>query len=291
MGTLSTIGGFFDLWSPDVWLMVVVVGYLYARFVASSDGKREDREPASVKQVISFYAGLVLFYAAKGSPIDYIGHHYLFSFHMFQQSIVYLVVPVLIWVGTPVWLLRLMLLKNRVVKVIFTNLSRPLIAIFLFNMLFSIYHLPLVMDKVMVNDWFAFLFHLVLQVSAFLMWFPVLSPIPELNRLTELKKIAYMFGNGVLLTPACALIIFADSMLYEMYRGAIVPFPYLSPMDDQQLGGVLMKILQEIVYGIIIASIFSKWYKRERREEEEEFQKGYLPEEQLHTVQGNWNRA
>ena len=76
-----------------------------------------------------------------------------------------------------------------------------------------------------------------------MMWFPVFCPLPELNRLNDLKKMAYIFGNGVLLTPACALIIFADSIIYDMYANVTVPFAHLSPLDDQQLGGVIMKII------------------------------------------------
>lgn len=285
---MSQIGGFFELWNPVVLLMVVVVGFVYSRYVAKGNGSFADEKPISAIQKLSFYSGLVLFYIGQGSPINFIGHHYLFSIHMLQQTILYLVVPILIWLGTPASVLRLVM-KNRVIRGIFSFFTRPLIALFLFNMLFSIYHMPLIMDGLMKNDIWLLGYHTMLLFTAFMMWFPVFCPLPELNRLNDLKKMAYIFGNGILLTPACALIIFADSVIYDMYANVTVPFVHLSPMDDQQLGGVIMKIIQEIVYGATLAYIFFRWYRRERKEDEElELMETH---KNLNNQGGNWNRA
>jgi putative membrane protein len=181
-------------------------------------------------------------------------------------------------------------LRNVMIKGLLTFFTRPLIAIFLFNILFSVYHMPLIMDTLMSNSLYLMGYQLLLQVSAFLMWFPVFCPLKEMNSLSELKKIAYIFGNGVLLTPACALIIFANNVLYDMYRDVVLPFRYLSPIDDQQLGGVIMKIIQEIVYGTVLSYTFFNWYRRERKKDEEEYPQGYEDQEAV-TPSSNWNRA
>ena len=44
-------------------------------------------------------------------------------------------------------------------------------------------------------------------------------------------------------------------------------FSSMSILHDQQLGGVLMKIIQEIVYGVMLFYIFIAWYRKERDEE------------------------
>lgn len=285
---MSQIGGFFDLWNPVLLLVVVVVGYVYSRFVAKGNGNSADAEPVSDKQKLYFYTGLVLFYIGQGSPISYIGHHYLFSVHMLQQTILYLIVPIFIWLGLPAWVLRFFM-KNTVFRGILSFFTRPLIALFLFNMLFSIYHMPFIMDGLMKNDVLLFCYHTFLLITAFMMWFPVFCPLPELNRLNDLKKLAYIFGNGMLLTPACALIIFADSVIYDMYSNVTVPFAHLSPLDDQQLGGVIMKIIQEIVYGATLAYIFFRWYRRERKEDDD--MDRIETQESMNNQGGNWNRA
>ncbi|WP_068776852.1 cytochrome c oxidase assembly protein [Paenibacillus sp. FJAT-26967] len=260
--------GFFDLWNPVVLLFVVVVGLVYHNLTSPSKAEAEGREPLRTKMRLSFYTGLALFYIGQGSPLSYIGHHYLFSVHMVQQSILYLIMPVFILNGIPDWLIR-PIFKNKIAKGILKFVTQPLIAILAFNLLFSIYHLPLIMDALMKNEWMLTGYHTLLLLTAFAMWFPVFGPLKEYANYSGLVKMAYIFGNGILLTPACALIIFADVSLYEMYRNAVVPFSALPLLEDQQLGGVLMKIIQEIVYGTVLAMVFFKWYRTEREQEEE----------------------
>jgi putative membrane protein len=116
--------------------------------------------------------------------------------------------------------------------------------------------------------------------------------VPEWNRLTDLKKMAYVFANGVLLTPACALIIFASNPMYAIYNDPDVwvkamgycvsgdpsrlleqfegPqfFNLMKPVEDQQLGGIVMKLVQELMYGIILAYIFLHWFRKEHTEDD-----------------------
>ncbi|MNV74280.1 Cytochrome c oxidase caa3 assembly factor [compost metagenome] len=122
----------------------------------------------------------------------------------------------------------------------------------------------------MANPLLHDVYNTVFLLAAFQMWFPVFCPLPEYSRMTELKKMAYIFVNGILLTPACALIIFAGEPMYANYEGVSEQFLFMSILNDQQLGGVIMKIVQEIVYGASLAYIFFRWYRRERQEEEEE---------------------
>jgi len=114
--------------------------------------------------------------------------------------------------------------------------------------------------------------------------------MPGWKSLSGLKKIGYIFADGVLLTPACALIIFADKPLYATYYdpqmwmkslALCVPAGTLASLNltgpemffsipllyDQQLGGVLMKIIQEIIYGTVLFFVFREWYRKEQEKE------------------------
>ena len=48
------------------------------------------------------------------------------------------------------------------------------------------------------------------------MWWPLLNKV-EKAKLHGLWKVGYLFANSVLITPACALIIFNNQPLYETY--------------------------------------------------------------------------
>lgn len=106
--------------------------------------------------------------------------------------------------------------------------------------------------------------HFVLTFTAFAMWWNVTCPVPEYNRLSELQKMGYIFASGVLITPACALMIFADELVYNSYGNSQLILPFLAPVDDQQAGGVIMKLMQEIIYGSALWYIFVHWFRKDR---------------------------
>ncbi|AEI39117.1 cytochrome c oxidase assembly protein [Paenibacillus mucilaginosus] len=260
---------FAALWSPGLLLLLTVVGILYTLAVGRWRKEIPDSEPVSLKQRIWFWTALVLWYAAEGSPLSYYGHHYYFSVHMFQQSILYLIMPPILLLGLPAWLLRAAIRTERAKRIVWW-LTSPVFALFFFNFVFSMYHIPMVMDWLMARPAALSAYKAIFLFSAFQLWIPVFCPLPEYSRMSELKKMGYIFLNGVLLTPACALIIFAGKPMYEMYAAVPPELLYLPMVDDQQLGGVIMKIVQEIVYGWALWYTFIRWYRRERKQDEEE---------------------
>ncbi|MCZ8523235.1 MULTISPECIES: cytochrome c oxidase assembly protein [Paenibacillus] len=277
---------FAALWSPGLLLLFIVAGILYTLAVGRWRKDIPDSEPVPFKQKMWFWIGLALWYAAEGSPLSYYGHHLYFSVHMFQQSILYLIMPPILLLGTPAWLLRSVIRTEKAKRFLWWVTS-PVLALFFFNFIFSMYHIPMVMDWLMARPAALFAYKAVFLVSAFQLWFPVFTPLPELGRMSELKKMGYIFLNGVLLTPACALIIFAGKPMYEMYAAVPPELLYLPMVDDQQLGGVIMKIVQEIVYGWALWYTFFRWYRTERRQDDEE----ELTEQAYISAAGSINRA
>ncbi|MCP8970276.1 cytochrome c oxidase assembly factor CtaG [Ectobacillus ponti] len=284
------IFGFEALWSPVFMLFMVGVLVAYFLIIGKYRSRFPNAEKVSGKQVFYFTAGIVLLYLAKGGPIDVLGH-IIFSAHMVEMAVLYTVVPPLLLLGMPEWLLQ-HIISYRGVQLVLNTLGRPLIALFVFNGMFSIYHIPVVFDPMKQSQWGHPLFLFVMFISALLMWWPVLNPLPAYQSLTDIQKIGYMFANGMLLTPACALIIFASKPLFATYTDPqawmqamelCVPAGTLSSLgitgpdflhwmpvvEDQQTGGVIMKIFQEIMYGTVIGYVFFRWVKKERQREQE----------------------
>lgn len=260
--------GLFDLWNPWVLLVALALGFVYFYAVGPLSSAFPEAKPVSAGKKANFVIGLLLFWAAQGTPIHYYGHSLLFSSHMLEQSIIYLIVPPFIYLGLPEWLLKPLFVRPWMKRFVYP-LTHPLLSVLGFNLLFSIYHLPLVFNSLGQSALLHAGYHLLLLAAAFHMWFPVFCPVAEWNRLSELQRMAYIFANGVLLTPACALIIFADTLMYDAYMDAPMVLFWLHGLDDQQMGGVVMKIVQEIVYGSVLAYCFFKWYRMERRNDEE----------------------
>jgi putative membrane protein len=219
--------------------------------------------PVSWSKKAAFLFGLGVLYIAQGSPVDLLGHHYLFTAHMVQMALMYMVFPPLILLGIPDWIWE-RLLRTALSRKIVTVITYPLLTLFLFNGLFSFYHFPVLFDHLMASHSLHLIYHTLLSVAAFTMWWPILCPLPALDKLTPLRKIGYILSGSVLITPVCALVIFADSTIYETYAGVPQILPYLSTFHDQQLGGVLMKLIQEAAFGTGLLIIFVKWMRQEK---------------------------
>ncbi len=289
------------LWSPTMLIVITIIAVLY---ILAVDQFRvrwfKDSTPVPIGKKIAMLSGLAIYYFAQGGPLDLLGH-LVFSMHMLSMSLSYLVVPPLIIYGTPDWMLRRVLSVPQIGKLV-RSITNPILTLVLFNILFSMYHLPSVLDYVMTHFVVHKLFFTALLISAFMMWWNVVCPLPEYTRLNEVKKMGYIFANGVLLTPACALIIFADSTLYATYSdpaiwakalGYCVPlgsdvilsmfsgpgeFAIMPPLDDQQFGGVMMKLMQELMYGAILFYIFMNWFRKDKES------KSIDPIDSLHLV-------
>lgn len=277
-----SIFGFEAMWSPYFFVSLVAVTIVYFWLVNRS------KQPTTTKQKTLFVTAIVLLYICKGSPIDLLGH-LMFSAHMTQMAVLYLIVPPLLIKGIPSWMFEAVL-RIRMIRSIVAFTTKPLIALFLFNGTFSLYHVPFIFDAVKTNMWLHALMTTAIFIAAMMMWWPLVNDVHGFPRLSGVKKVGYIFADGVLLTPACALIIFADTPLYATYYdpaawmnalALCVPqttlaslelsgpemFSSMSLLHDQQLGGVLMKIIQEIVYGVMLFFIFIEWYRKERDEE------------------------
>lgn len=279
-----------ELWSPVFMLATIAIALGYYYVTGPLRHRFTNSEPVRWEQQVRFYSGLFLYYFALGGPLNILAHT-MFSAHMLAMAIAYLIVPPLVLLGIPAWLVK-PLFEYKVMKIVLKAMH-PLISLLLFNVLFSFYHIPVIHDVVMTNYLLHTVFYIVMLIAAFMMWWQITCPVPELRRLSELQRMAYVFASGVLLTPACALIVFAKDPMYATFSdpqtwaqamGYCIPagatiiladfggpehFAKIPAIDDQQLGGVIMKLVQEIMYGGILAYIFYQWYRRENPDGEE----------------------
>lgn len=284
------IFGFKALWSPYYLMALILVLVVYFLVTVIYREKFTGSKPLTKRQAVFFTAGIILLYVIKGSPLDLMGHLTFYA-HMIQMAILYLVIPPLFIIGLPQWLWR-KIINFPVIKGMFTLFTKPIIALLLFNGVFSFYHIPFVFDLVKTNILYHGAYTAILFVFAVFMWWPLMNELKEEQKLSGLQKLFYLFADGVLITPACALIIFTDVPLYSTFSDPniwaqalqlCVPqstissldlsgpemFTSLSLLHDQQLGGVLMKILQEVIYGSILYQVFMKWYRKEQSEGED----------------------
>src|SRR5690349_16272369 len=237
--------------SPSTLIALLVLAAVYAGATLKLRRRPSAREGAA------FVAALLTILIAITGPLDELVRERSFAVYIFQQMLLVFVVPPLLLFGLPGWMLR-PLMMNRFVEPVARVITRPLFAFLLFAAVFTLIHYPVVCDRVChVRPFYGNLHALLLFVGT-LLWWPLLSPLPEYPRMTYPMQIMYLFLLMIPMTAVAAPVTLANSVLYMFYMGGTHPLG-LTPMADQVLGGIIMWVGQGVYIMFAFSAIFYRW--------------------------------
>jgi len=239
------------------WLWAVLAGPLRSRLAPSST-------PFPLACAISFYASLLVFYLAVGSPLDQVAERFLFSAHMLQHQLLIYPAAILFLLGLPDWMVDPVLALPSLRRPL-RLLTHPLMCALIYTLVISIWHAPWLYDWALQNRLVHVGEHVMFFGAALFYWWPVISPSRELPPIGYGAQMLYQFGVLVLMTPIFAYITFAEQVLYPTYEFAPRLFANFSAMDDQLLAGVGMKIVGMSVAGGAFAVSFYRWFQAGER--------------------------
>jgi putative membrane protein len=246
-GASFTLTSFSIHWSTVIGLAVLAC--LYEWRARAADGQPVRRS--------GFYLGIATIFLSLNGPLHDLSDYYLFSAHMVQHLILTLVVPPLLIVGTPGWMLR-PALENRFLARVARVLTRPMICFAVFNVVLAAWHLPVLYNYAMAHHGVHIVQHLMFMAAAVMLWWPVLSQLPELPRLSYPMQMLYLFLTSIPMSIVAVYITYSSALLYPAYAGASRVLP-LTPMEDQLLGGLIMWIPGGLVFFGVITVIFFRW--------------------------------
>jgi putative membrane protein len=175
---------------------------------------------------------------------------------MTQHMVLTYMVPPVLLLATPEWLARLVLGRGRVKRVV-DFLARPVPAGLLFNVFLLATHIPAVVNTSVANPVVHYLVHTGLVATSLLLWMPVVGPLPEL-RISFPAQMLYLFVVSIVPTVPAGWFTFAGGAIYSAYD---VPDRLwgLTITDDQQLAGVVMKLVGGGFLWIVITTRFFQW--------------------------------
>lgn len=223
--------------------------------------------PVPPLRLLSFATGMLVMLLALQGPLHELSDYFLFSAHMVQHLLLILIMPPFLLYATPDWMLRPLLRLPGVFPVA-KLLTYPLVAFALNNVIFLAWHFPGPYDLMMRNHDVHIAMHLLIMAAGTLMWWPVMSPLPELPRIAPPLQMVYLFVLGIPMMFASALITFAADPLYDWYVEA-PRISSLNPLDDQRLGGVMMWVPGALALWTAITVVYFRWTHREMREDEQ----------------------
>jgi putative membrane protein len=245
--------------------MAVLLLGLYTAGARWAGAQATPPERVTTGQVLLFVSGVATLYIGAGSPVHDISEKYLLSMHMTQHMLFTLVAPPLLLLGTPGWMLR-PLIRNQHVRRAAYEITRPFAAFIIFNAVILVTHLTPVVDLTLREHGVHFLVHAILVATAILMWFPVLSPLPELPRIGPFGQVVYLFVQQLVPGVIGSFLVFADNVVYEFYASAPIRYWGISPVDDQRIAAVVMKLAGGTLLWAVMATIFFRWFNQEDKE-------------------------
>jgi putative membrane protein len=237
---------------------VLVTGYTYG-LVRFRPGPGETRSHARIG---TFALGIAILLVTLGSPLHHLSDDYLFSAHMTQHLLLTLIVPPILLMGTPSWMLR-PLLRRELIERFGHSSAYPLLAFAIFNGVFTLAHIPVVYDVVFGNETTHRIAHIVFLFTAIFTWMPLASPVEEiLPRLPQPGQMLYCFVQTLPGLLVGSLLTFTDQLQYRHYLPHAMELD-VSPLTDQAVGGLLMWVIGGTFWLVVLTIVFFTWAERE----------------------------
>jgi putative copper resistance protein D len=266
-----TFPGVLLQWSFDPLAVIglVLAGALYLSAVRQVNAVHASN-PHPRWRTWLFLGGLATIGVALLSPIEaYEGA--LFSVHMVQHMLLQLLAAPLLLAGAPITLaLRvaspavrgrlLAILHGRVLRA----LSFPVLAWVLFAATNWGWHYSSLYDDALENQLLHYLQHANFLGVALLFWWPAIGADPSPWRLPHPVRLFYLFLAMPQQSFLGVSLLQAPAVLYPHYVTNVRSWG-MTPLEDQQLGAVIMWVVGDMAFLAGMAIVVLLWMRNEER--------------------------
>jgi putative membrane protein len=258
---------------PVVVALILAAGWAYVRGLQTL--WRGDRRRGVTRwQAASFAAGLLVMFVTLVSPLHSVSAQLLWV-HMVQHVLLVTVAAPLLVLGAPLIPAMLALplpWRRRIrswgrvgwIRATGRLLSRPLAAWLLFVAALWAWHAPGLYDAAARSDGIHALEHITFIATAILFWWVAIRPASHRHPAGG-TEVLYVFTAGVQSGALGAILTFAGSPLYPAYARTAATWG-LTPLQDQQLAGLIMWIPAGLVYMAAAGALFVRWLVRIERD-------------------------
>lgn len=195
-----------------------------------------------------------------------VAEEYLYFVHMFQHMFISMLVPAMFLLATPRWLFELLVPKGSRTYRFLAKGSKPLVAGILFNVLTMALHWAKLVQWSFESGPLHFGLHLLIFASGLLMWMPVIGPVDDW-RLPPIGQCIYLFAMSIVPTVPGGWLVFAEDVVYRHYDTTDRLFG-VNVLTDQQMAGVVMKLVGGFFLWAVIVTIFGRWAAKEAADDE-----------------------
>jgi cytochrome c oxidase assembly factor CtaG len=265
--TAATLPG--ASFEPWVVACLLISAFLYAVGLARLWERAGPGRGVHRRRAIAFAAGWLATAAALVSPLDALGNH-LFSAHMVQHEVLMIVAAPLFVLGRPlgVWAWAMPMSWRRAVGRFFHRsgwrkpwliVTAPLAAWIVHALALWLWHVPALFEAALTSTTVHTLQHTSFLVAALLYWWSVagIGAGGRQRGAAMLSLFTTMIHTGAL----GALLTLSPLPWYSVYAGRTSAFG-IDPLEDQQLGGLVMWIPAGLAYVACGLATASHWLRR-----------------------------
>ncbi len=256
------IGWFSD---PAVLAPLLLFAAIYVWRFAKARREAHGRG-AGALQAAAFAGGMLALLAALVSPIDGLGEDYLFSAHMVQHVLLGDIAPLLILLGLSRVILRPATRRLMRVERALGRLASPVVGIAIWLAIMYLWHVPALYDAATENALVHLLEHASFFVAGLCLWWPLIQPVPMRRRMTGLEPIGYIAAAKAGLAALGLYLAWSSTALYPYYEQTPRIWG-LSPVEDQNVGGVLMMAEQSFTLVLVMVALFVRALTKSEEEQ------------------------
>lgn len=269
LAQLSSLG-----WNWDPWILTsLTLASLGYSCGLSRVNKTLRRRSFGWMRTLSFGAGIAALFLALLSPFDALDDQ-LFSAHMVQHLILLMVAPPLLISGRPalVTLWAFPLAWRRGISRLWSRtglrrlahwLMAPIFVWMLCSSILWFWHLPGPYGWALESEYVHALEHICFFLSSLMFWSVVLEPLGR-RRLDYGSTLLFVATFGLQNGLLGALLIFSGRPLYGAYLPTTAAWG-LTPLDDQQLAGLIMWIPASLIHLTTLFVLFVAWMRTAER--------------------------
>jgi len=262
-------------WNWEIWVLVclglAVFGYAYGLRRLSAHARSRI---FGVLRIASFAAGIATLFVALVSPLDALDDQ-LFSAHMVQHLLLMMVAaPLLVWSRPAMaFLWAFPIATRRVIGRLWIGgglhrgvhaLMSPLVVWLLCSMVLWFWHLPGPYGLALANEGVHTLEHFCFFITALMFWSLVIEPFGR-RRLDYGSTLIFVATLGVQNGLLGALLTLAGHPFYGAHATTTAAWG-LTPLEDQQLAGVIMWIPASVIHLTSLGVLFVLWMANAERE-------------------------
>jgi putative membrane protein len=255
-------------WEPLVVIGLAVTGWLYVNGLLRLWRAAEPGAGIRKWEALSFVVGWLVISIALVSPLHALGS-VLFAAHMIQHELLISIAAPLLVLGRPIiaflWALPPrwrrktgVLARTRGVATSWRVISMPAVAFALHAIALWTWHLPRLYQATLTSEVVHSLQHTSFLVTAILFWWTIFAA-----RGGELRRgaaVLYLFATVLQTGALGALLTFGQTLWYPAYAATTAVWG-ITPLEDQQLGGLIMWIPGSLAYVAAALAIFAAWLR------------------------------